>query len=932
MALFAAAALAVLAAGCNGNADLYDFDGDGTLDEDDCSPQDASVFPSAEDSVGDDHDQNCDGVDGIDEDGDGFASTTSGGTDCNDSMEEINPEAPEVCNGVDDNCDGALDDVDEDGDGVVTEACGGDDCDDSNADVLPGAVDDCDDVDNDCDPSTLDGDLDGDGYPASDCDGQDCDDQDPDISPDAEEICDGVDNDCDNELPLAEQDGDGDGFVECAPYIENGAALTGGEDCLPNDGTAYPGAEEIVGDGIDQDCSGTDAVLCFEDSDGDGFGSTNILVAEDGDCEDAGESTVDTDCDDSNQASNPDATEVCNGVDENCNGQTDEGFPDTDGDLTLDCLDDDDDDDGSLDGDDCAPLNPAINPGAEEVCGDSIDNDCDGNTDDVDADNDGDTAEACGGYDCDDNDPNTYVFAPELCDGSDNNCDGLIPDDEVDQDGDGPSACAGDCDDGNASIFPGAPEICNDEDDDCDGAPGPGELDTDGDGYMVCESDCDDLEPAANPGETEICDTLDNNCDGSVDEGFPDTDGDGDLDCVDNDDDGDGSLDGDDCEPLDWEVFPGNTEVCNLIDDDCDGNVDNVDGDGDGYTVCADDCDDTDPAINPGETEICDTLDNNCDGSVDEGFPDTDGDGDLDCFDNDDDGDGSLDGDDCEPTDPSIFPDAIEECNLIDDNCDGDVDDVDADGDGAVTDACVGGDDCDDSDPFINPSEPEVCDTLDNNCDGAFMLGEIPVGPTSYMSCLDDQTDGVDGATPDGIDEDGNFCDVAGFVPVDGVCLSKYHLSIDPVLGIAVSVGGVFPEVGNDFAAAQLLVAEIGGVIPGEPLVTYGCGGPASNTYPYGDGSSQNNLACPMFPTTGGILQLTGSMDATCTSTQDISDPLGNVWELVYLPNDPLNTWGLAHGSANSGGSFCGEIGYSEISNPPGNFGGVGFRAEMPQI
>lgn len=89
----------------------------------------------------------------------------------------------------------------------------------------------------------------------------------------------------------------------------------------------------------------------------------------------------------------------------------------------------------------------------------------------VDEDGDGERDEACGGTDCDDDDPARRQGSAELCDGLDSDCDGLPLPTEVDVDEDGWLACE-DCDDLDGLVYPGAPERCNGKDDDCDGLAG----------------------------------------------------------------------------------------------------------------------------------------------------------------------------------------------------------------------------------------------------------------------------------------------------------------------------------------------------------------------------------------------------------------------------------------------------------------------------
>ena len=435
------------------------------------------------------------------------------------------------------------------------------------------------------------------------------------------------------------------------------------------------------------------------------------------------------------------AAETCNGVDDDCDGLTDEGSLDTDADHVADCVDDDDDGDGSLDGDDCAPLDPTRHPGAAEVC-DGVDQDCDGTNDQGFADTDDD-----GIADCvdDDDDGDGRLDASDNCP--------LTPNaDQADTDGDGLG------------------DVCDD--------------DIDGDGIQN-PNDCGPTDPGIHPGAAEVCDGVDQDCDGVADQGFGDLDDDGAADCVDPDDDGDDVLDAVDNCPVTFNPAQADADE-DAIGDACE---DDLDGDRD---PDATDCGPLDPDIHHGNTEICDGVDQNCNGIIDEGFPDSEGDGVANCVDpdddndgvadaeddcplvadptqldtdddglgnacdDDDDGDGALDALDCAPLDPLVHPGAVETCNDVDDNCNSVVDEAGAtgcityylnqDGDAYGIDlasrclcepaapyTATEGGDCNDVNAAVSPSATEACNGQDDNCDGVADGVDSAGCVTSYL-------------------------------------------------------------------------------------------------------------------------------------------------------------------------------------------------------
>jgi hypothetical protein len=309
----------------------------------------------------------------LDADGDG----AFGLFDCDDDDPSRHPGAQERCNGVDDDCDRLLDeldpdvvdaqplwlDVDRDGyPGPEPEpatghpldpsaqvfACapfagyafaGEPDCDDVDVTVSPGAEEVLGNgVDDDCDPSTPDVqiDADGDGWLAH----EDCDDADADVFPGAPETCDGVDEDCDEDIDEGALDAqdwspdqDGDGFGAdavravraCAP--PSGLHVANADDCDDNDADTHPGAEETC-DGFDDDCDevvdedAVDASAWYPDADGDSWGVAEGAVQA---CERPGSAWAEAsgDCEDTVETVHPGASEICDGIDNDCEGTVD---------------------------------------------------------------------------------------------------------------------------------------------------------------------------------------------------------------------------------------------------------------------------------------------------------------------------------------------------------------------------------------------------------------------------------------------------------------------------------------------------------------------------------------------------------------------------------------------------------------------------------
>jgi hypothetical protein len=554
----------------------------------------------------------------------------------------------EICDGKDNNCDGITDESPLymeageakgfgypcglgacEGGGVVCDDSGGVTC--SSLDLA--SLELCaDQTDNDCDGLTNEGcmstDYDGDGVPNQ----ADCRPADAAYHAGADEPCcdpalgndASCDQNCDGQAtPCAACDGDWDGF--CAP-----------EDCNDADPLTHPGAPEKCQDGIDQDCLGGD-LLCpvVKDVDKDGFISP-------------------ADCVEGNPSINPWADEGCDNLDNDCDGVTDEGNP---GGGPVCGIGEEYCEPGLMI---CThygygafvQCQGAMKFGPERC--DGLDNDCNGATDEafpkVGTPCDGLDGDLCayGSWHCTEDGLGTACSETdgaeesEVCNNLDDDCDGatdefVCPIDDLD--GDGLSPEQADCDDLRAEVHPGALEPCCDPDLgpagqvvcdwDCDEIVFPCALaDKDADGFTPGQGDCAEDDPKRYPEAPEKCgDGVDQDCNGQ------------DTSCTlvqDNDNDTYGADV--DCNDSVQTIHPGAIETCNYVDDDCDGVIDDgnptqkVGGCGPETAEClpAEWACVHDPKTYTFEVvcvtpkfqvqETCDEADNDCDGETDEAF------------------------------------------------------------------------------------------------------------------------------------------------------------------------------------------------------------------------------------------------------------------------------------------------------------------------
>jgi hypothetical protein len=471
-----------------------------------------------------------------------------------------------------------------------------------------------------------------------------------------------------------------------------------GDDCDDTARDAHPDAPESCRNEVDDDCDGTidepdcdcrrgDRVACFTGDEATrGIGACHAGIAvcvEPGmasECEGemvAAEETcdfVDEDCDgdvdemlrNACGACAPEPTEACgNDVDDDCDGLTDE---DCDCDYRCECET----------GTSCVCSPPTEQPCYDGPFGTGGVGVCAGGRRDCEAEGDSLRWGACEGQ----------VLPGTECEGGaadaiDQDCDGRIDEGCRDADADG-SPWPLDCDDADATIRPGATEACNERDDDCDRVADEGATNACG--------GCG--EPAA---EDDCATSLDDDCDGIVNDGCACTVGATET-CY----RGPAATEGvancragtHVCEGMEFamwaptcdDVLPA-PEICNGLDDDCDGSVDERWATG--SNACGF-CD---------GTELCDAADNDCDGVVDEHVANRCG---------------------------ECAPDPVEVCDGIDDDCDGATDD-------GVVNACGS---CPPTPCFLREWERPWDDCPEGSCDGIEEApgepGAITLGEASF--------------------------------------------------------------------------------------------------------------------------------------------------------------------------------------------------------
>lgn len=351
---------------------------------------------------------------------------------------------------------------------------------------------------------------------------------------------------------------------------------------------------------------------------------------------------------------------------------------------------------------------------------------------------------------------------PEICDDRiDQDCDRFDLDcRDADQDNDGVTPNEGDCDDFNPAIT-SAPTFFADADLDSFGDPNSAVVACfQPDGFVSNSLDCNDLNPFVHPGVPEICDGSDDNCDGLADNDAVDAS----TWYADLDGDGFGN--------------PGSTTTACARPE--------------GFTSDNTDCNDSVSASHPGASEICDTIDNDCDGAVDEAgavgqvvwFADTDGDGfgnpastALACIRP---GGFVANEEDCNDSSSNIHPAKIEICgDGVDNDCDGiDSKCLDVTVDQDVDGFSISDGDCDDLNDRVFPGAGEFLDSVDNDCDGLTQTIAVTSGNSNFLGEAAEDQAGFRVARAGDVNGDGfgDFLIGAPFHDAGGTDAGKVYL------------------------------------------------------------------------------------------------------------------------------------------------------------
>jgi hypothetical protein len=641
--------------------------------------------------------------------------------DCNGVIDDVavpetcacyegNEPSEEVCNGIDDDCNGIIDDV-KGGNSNVTTHCG---CFDRIVNItqikMQPELSKCNGIDDNCN-----GIID-EGVSNCVCSGTVFNPTEDNITNflSQDEVCNGIDDNCNSEID-----------ENYKKLIVNGVNISLGAPCGPVNSRCFGGEYVCSKDGTQTVCStmSNDGVRSAD------LSQPEICNGIDDDCDGTIDDVFGEDSGDYCQCYNGNSErnqwdEICDGKDNDCNGFIDDGL--TDCGCSIPTI---------FNQTNAYDIASEIESKklSMEICN-NIDDNCNVMIDDVLG---GQSVCFCyGGF------GGNPITRPEFCNGVDDDCNGIIDDTNS------PEACA--CYEGNEP----SEEVCNGIDDDCDGMVDENWEDLGSAcGYGVCSGGkyecsedgtdviCSTIGGSEDKQSMEKCDNIDNDCDYTIDEGCECSPGQnktcgletgecrtGNQICL-------GDAGWSECTGA---IYP-KKEVCNGKDDDCNGIIDDVKGGTSKETTrcgCY-------GGSSPG-TEICNGIDDDCDGTID----------------NVNNGN-SLETTRCGCFNKNYAPGAgIEICNGIDDDCNGIIDDVKGENSATSTKCgCFGG------------GEPanELCDGIDNDCDGLIDENFPDLGKTCgfgvctgiYVCSLDGLSLVCNGAepTPEVCDSKDNDCD-----------------------------------------------------------------------------------------------------------------------------------------------------------------------------